>query len=151
MKLYHGTCEDNAFEIYKSGFLEPNPNNSESATEYIDNLFERYTGKRVRENAIYFWDNIIDTHGYECVVKVNLDDIELNKLYVGDYNSVNDLYHHRDVNEFSIDMSEEEFDHFNMSAQAPDFRHGDSAPFYFDKEIKSLERKNIEFYRKILN
>ena len=42
-------------------------------------------------------------------------------------------------------------DHFNMSAQAPDFRHGDSAPFYFDKEIKSLERKNIEFYRKILN
>lgn len=43
------------------------------------------------------------------------------------------------------------FDHFNMSAQAPDFRHGDSAPFYFDKEIKSLERKNIEFYRKILN
>ena len=151
MKLYHGTCEDNAFEIYKSGFLEPNPNNSESATEYIDNLFERYTGKRVRENAIYFWDNIIDTHGYECVVKVNLDDIELNKLYVGDCNSVNDLYHHRDVNEFSIDMSEEEFDHFNMSAQAPDFRHGDSAPFYFDKEIKSLERKNIEFYRKILN
>lgn len=115
MKLYHGTCEDNAFEIYKSGFLEPNPNNSESATEYIDNLFERYTGKRVRENAIYFWDNIIDTHGYECVVKVNLDDIELNKLYVGDYNSVNDLYHHRDVNEFSIDMSEEEFDTICMN------------------------------------
>lgn len=31
----------------------------------------------------------------------------------------------------------ERIDHFNMSAQAPEFIHGDSAPFYFDKERKS--------------
>ena len=31
-------------------------------------------------------------------------------------------------------------DHFNMSAQAPGFRHGDSALFYFAREIKSLKR-----------
>ena len=31
-------------------------------------------------------------------------------------------------------------DHFNMSAQTPGFRHGDSALFYFAREIKSLKR-----------
>ena len=30
-------------------------------------------------------------------------------------------------------------DHFNMSTQAPFFRCGVSAPFYFRKEIKSLK------------
>lgn len=35
MKLYHGTCEDCGYEIYKSGYLEVDPNNSESATNYI--------------------------------------------------------------------------------------------------------------------
>ena len=29
-------------------------------------------------------------------------------------------------------------DHFNMSTQAPGFRHGDSAPFCFARETKSL-------------
>ena len=29
-------------------------------------------------------------------------------------------------------------DHFNMSAQAPGLRHGDSAPFCFARETKSL-------------
>ena len=35
------------------------------------------------------------------------------------------------------------YDHFNMSTQAPFFRCGVSAPFYFRKEIKSLKRINI--------
>lgn len=34
-------------------------------------------------------------------------------------------------------------DHLNMSAQAPGFIHGDSAPFYFARERKSLKRDFI--------
>lgn len=109
MKLYHGTCEDNGFEIYKSGFLEPNPFDSKGATECIDELFKRYIGKNVRENAIYFWENVEDAEGYECVIKVKIDNLDLSKLYVGDYNSVNELYYHRDINEFNTSMTEKEF------------------------------------------
>ena len=110
MKLYHGTCEDCGYEIYQCGYLEPNPNPSKDNTTYfIDELFRRYTGRNPRENAVYFWDNIESTSGSDCVIKVKLENMDLSKLYVGDYDSVNELYHHRDSNELGGDMSEEEF------------------------------------------
>lgn len=48
------------------------------------------------------------------------------------------LYIKREFNNIkSLFLYKYNYDHFNMSAQAPEFIHGDSAPFYFDKERKS--------------
>lgn len=163
MKLYHGTCEDCGLEIYKTGYLEANPNYSESATEFIDELFEKYTGKKVRDNAVYFWEDIKDTDGYDCIMKVKIDDLDLDKLYVGDYNSVNELYHYRDNNEFCTTVSEEEFerkcmDYINIYMESfipyseyikiKDEYKSKYTPeiLYFDKAKIELEEDYLEYF-----
>lgn len=96
MNFYHGTTEEFAIDIFSKGKLSTNNYNASQATQLIDRTLKNQLEENIREDAIYMWQNIEDTDGAECVIKISIDKLDITKLYVGDYEAVNDLYNHVD-------------------------------------------------------
>lgn len=107
MNFYHETSEEFAIEIFTQGKLSANNSNTSYATQVIDKILENQLEKNIRENAIYMWQKIGYAGESEYVFEINIDELDITKLYVGDFESINDLYnsanhhlHHTESKEF---------------------------------------------------
>lgn len=104
MKLYHGTNEECTIEIFTEGKLSAGSWNVSYATKLINKVLEKHLGKNPRENAVYMWRKIeyIDI-SEKYAFEIDTDELDVTNLYVGDFNTVNDLYHHVNSSISSID------------------------------------------------
>lgn len=91
MFLWHGTYSDCKKEILKDKRLKCSTV-SYGDTKEINEFFENHIGFNPRKNCIYFSGDTECADGYEIAFKVNTDDLDLNKLFVGDFSLLNDIY-----------------------------------------------------------
>lgn len=89
MYLWHGTYDDFKDEIIEDGMLKCNKINE--TTNEIDDMFIKALGFNPRENCIYFSGDTESAMGYDLAFRIETDDLDTEKLYVGDYRVLDDV------------------------------------------------------------
>lgn len=56
-----------------------------------DELFIKYLGFTPRKNCVYFSGDTESANGYDFAFKVDINDLDLDKLYVGDFRILDDV------------------------------------------------------------
>lgn len=89
MFLWHGTYEEYKDDIIKDGLIKRSK--IDSTTMEYDELFIKYLGFTPRENCVYFSGDTESANGYDFAFKVNINDLDLDRLYVGDFRLLDDV------------------------------------------------------------
>jgi hypothetical protein len=90
--LYHGTFEQNYKKILNEGFIENNFYRSD-ATKSIDECLNYYGNEgNLRGGAIFLFDSTKYTGSYDNIFTVSTKDLNLNYLYIADFQTSTDIY-----------------------------------------------------------
>ncbi len=83
MRLYHGTWEDGFIGICMNSTIYCNVEVSET-TALLNEIIREYIGADLCLNCVYLSDNNKATEAYDYAFEVDIDNIDINLLYVAD-------------------------------------------------------------------
>ena len=139
MKLFHGTYEEKLLDIIKDGYLD-NTKYSED-TKYVDDMIEKYCGKKLVNNAIYLGNDLISIRGcfdYEFQIDVDTD---LNKelLFVANYEYRDEILAYGDNCEEGVEAIK---NYINSFVPYKDYKNN-----YYNAEYLYFDKINIEKFK----
>lgn len=100
MFLWHGTYWDFKEDILKTKKLSCRGEVGETTKE-INDLFETKLGFNPRENCVYFSGDNESTYGFDCAFMVDTNNLNAKKLFVGDYQLIDEVLMSDDDTEIS--------------------------------------------------
>ena len=90
MFLWHGTYSDCKDEILKDNMIKCFTSTNDT-TQEVNELFEANIGYNPRENCIYCSGDTESANGFDYAFKIDTNNLNTNKLFVGDYRLIDDV------------------------------------------------------------
>ncbi|TBX14366.1 hypothetical protein BFS06_14245 [Clostridium perfringens] len=88
--FYHGTYEDSYNEIVEKGVIL-NSIQEADETSIINDVLNSYSYSNVRNGAVFLTDNEKEAECYECNIKIDINNLNTNLLYVADNDITNNI------------------------------------------------------------
>lgn len=145
--LYHGTWKDYYNEIAKESLIRGYFVIRSEFTVLIDECLDLYSDEpELRKNAIFLTNDVSKTEKYHYVFAINVNELDIEKLYVADFHIANKIYNHIIYNKRGIKklvksyldnfMTFNEFIESKEAIIIPEFLYFGDIPLYKTKTIK---------------
>lgn len=100
MFLWHGTYFDSKDNILKDKMLKCG-NKVGETTKELNDLFEARIGFNPRKNCIYFSGDTESTNAFDYAFKIDTNNLNTDKLFVGDYYLLDEVFLSEDDTEIT--------------------------------------------------